>query len=923
MDNLAALKRELPTEGLYCVAVLKPDGKFAHRWWSSVEQASSNADALDAKGEIVFVAQASFATNESRKGTNALKVRSFWMDIDCGPGKPFVDQFAGINALKAFLDQTGLPMPTVINSGNGLYTKWILTEDILPDQWKATANILKQLTLSYGFEVDQSRTGDVTSVLRPIGTHNRKRGACKPVHAVRRVDNVDYSHFASLVQRAAAARDIKATALLPPTAYTGLNDEFISGLEGPPCSGVEAAKHCAQLARFRDTLGNIPEPEWYAGIGVLRHCEEGEALIQEWSMGYDGYSPDATRAKIDQHQMPPTTCQHYGQLNITGCVGCKHNGKIKTPIVLGRKNDKVDVTKEDDTRCEMPCGFAVRDNGIYFEADELRVYPYDIYPTLLAWDDSLGYETLTIRHKTPHNGWKSFAMRSGALHDKKSAVMLLNDNHVQLTGSEEKKLMLTYLEQYEAKLRAKRSLTKLYAQMGWREEDGELAFVLGNYRYAKGKAPEQVGFAKNVPEVAKSFKSFGDLHSWINMTDVFGAPGMVPHYFPFLAGAFGSLLLRFTGYEGALISCVGDSGSGKTLLARIIQSVYGDSGRLMMLRDDTKNSLVARLGVYGSLPVTIDEVTNIDAMELSDLVYRITQGRDKARLSRNGSERNILNHWNTIAVTSSNSSLIEKLSSVKTDASAEINRVMEIYVNHNEALSREVATEVYRTINQNYGLAGPLFVQYLIDHAGEHRDQIDKISALVVEKAECKNEERFQVAVAACTLYGGIIAHKLGLIKHDMRTVTPWIIDQLKGMRTIKKEVVSDSVSVLGGFLGRFASNGIVVGSATAGSPSNTPHGQIVYRYEMETGRCFIARDFLRTELAKNHTDFTKLRADLKSMNVLLNADRRKTLTAGLAAFTGAQQLCWELDMNHPAVGNIVARIANPPSAAHLRSVGL
>ena len=913
----------LPREGLYCVAVLKTDGKFAHRWWSSVEQAKISAEALDAKGEIVFIAQASFATNQSRKGINALKVRSFWMDIDCGPGKPFADQVAGINALKLFLNQTGLPMPTVVNSGNGLYTHWILTEDILPDQWKATATILKQLTLSYAFEVDQSRTGDVTSVLRPIGTHNRKRGACKPVYAIKEQPPVEYSHFASLVQRAAAARDIKTEVLLPPSAYAGLNDEFISGLEGPPSFGVEAAKHCAQLARFRDKLGDIPEPEWYAGIGVLRHCTEGEALIQEWSMGYDGYSPEATRAKIDQHQMPPTTCQHYGQINPTSCIGCQHNGKIKTPIVLGRKNEKVEVNKDDPDRCEPPCGFAIRENGIYFEADELRIYPYDLYPTLLAWDDSLGYETLTLRHKTPHNGWKSFAMRAGALHDRKSAVMLLNDNHVQLTGVEEKKLMLTYLEQYEAKLRAKRSLTKLYAQMGWREEEGELVFVLGNYRYTKNKPPEQVGFAKNVPEVAKSFKPQGSLEAWVNGTAIFGEPGMEPHAFPFIAGAFGSLGLRFTGYEGALISCVGDSGSGKTLTARVIQSVYGDSGKLMMLRDDTKNSLVARLGVYGSLPVTIDEVTNIDAMELSDLVYRITQGRDKARLSRNGSERNILNHWNTIAVTSSNSSLIEKLSSVKTDASAEINRVMEIYINQNETLNRETATELYRAISQNFGVAGPIFVQYMVDHADEHRDAIDKISALLVEHAGCMNEERFQVAVSATQLYCGNIAYKLGLIKFDMKALTPWVINQLKGMRSVKKEVVSDSISVLGGFLGRYASNGVVLGAANAGTPINTPHGQVVYRYEEETGRCYIARDFLRTDMAKSHTDFTKLRSDLKSMGVLVNPDRRKTLTAGLATFTGAQQLCWELDMKHPLVGNIVARIADPPSAAHLRSVGI
>lgn len=333
----------LPSEGLYCVAVLKPEGKFQHRWWSAIEQARTSALALDAAGETVFIAQASFQTSESRKAVNACRVRSFWFDIDCAPigvidsTKPFADQREGAAALRLFLDETGLPMPYVVNSGNGLYAHFILTQDILPDQWKATANILKKVTDAYGFKVDDTRTADLSSVLRPIGTHNRKRGANKPVHLVRESAPIDYTHFASLVQRAADAKKIDTTQLSAPTAYTGLNDEFVSGIgEGPPCSGAEAANHCAQLARFRDKLGDIPEPEWYAGIGVLRHCVEGEALIQEWSMGHPDYSPDGTRTKIEQHQMPPTTCQHYGGINPTGCVGCRHNGKIKTPIVLGR-----------------------------------------------------------------------------------------------------------------------------------------------------------------------------------------------------------------------------------------------------------------------------------------------------------------------------------------------------------------------------------------------------------------------------------------------------------------------------------------------------------------------------------------------------------------------------------------------------------
>lgn len=903
----------LPHEGLYCVATPNKTGGFAHRWASSHADVETLVKTLDEAGLTVFVAQASYYTPESRKAANACKVRSFWMDIDCGEGKPFADQGAGARALRDFCKLADLPLPTVVNSGNGLYSHWVLTEDILPDQWKAIATILKKLTVAFDFEVDQSRTADLASVLRPVGATHRK-GEPKPVHAIHVAPPVEFSHFASLLQRAAASKKIEAPALLPPTRFEGLNDDFTSGIgDGPPCSGVEAAKHCAQLAKMRDKAGDIPEPEWYASIGVLRHCAEGEALIQEWSIGHPDYDPDKTRAKIEQHILPPTTCEHFGNVNPAGCTGCKHTGKIKTPIVLGRVLAKVAVAEVAEDRVEMPCGFTLNKEGIFYEADSLRVTAHDIYPVKVAWDDSLGFETVTFRHNTAHDGWMDFTIRTGFMRDMKTFLTALADNHVYPIGKDETKLMATYLELYTAKLKAQRHLTRLYAQMGWREEPDGLVFILGTHRFKAGVPPEEVGFAKNVPEVARSYKVAGDLETWVGTTRCFGAPKMEGHYFGFLAGGFAAPLLRMTGYDGAMVCLVGQSGVGKTLGARHIQSVYGDPGRLMMLRDDTKNSLVARLGVYGSLPVTIDEVTNIDPMDLSDLVYRITQGRDKARLSRNGTERNILNHWNTIAVVSSNSSLVEKLASVKSDASAEINRVLEYFVHANEALNREAATEVYRTINQNYGHAGRIYIQYLVDHAAEHRMNIDAISEMLVDRAGCRDEERFWVAVCAATLYSGIIAHKLGLVAHDMKALTPWVIELLRGMRASKGDVVQDCVSLLGGFLATNAANGVVMGTS-AGTASLRDVGRtVVYRYEMDTGRCFISRDFLRTELARTRADFTKFRAELKSLGVLVNAEKRKTLTAGLAGYPAAQQVCWELDMRVPILGNIVARVVESP----------
>jgi uncharacterized protein (DUF927 family) len=218
-------------------------------------------------------------------------------------------------------------------------------------------------------------------------------------------------------------------------------------------------------------------------------------------------------------------------------------------------------------------------------------------------------------------------------------------------------------------------MTMLMNQMGWKtDNEGKPFFVLGQKIFYHDGTIKDASLARHVPSAAKGFRSAGDLNLWAEATKLLDQPGMEPYAFALLCG-FAAPLTKFTGFAGALVSMVGDSGIGKTLMLRFNQSIYGFHEDLIMLKDDTRNALISRLGTYGNLPMAIDEVTNQDGLELSEFVYRITQGRDKVRLTKNSEERKVINNWNTLACVSTNSSLIDKLSGLKHDASAEINRV--------------------------------------------------------------------------------------------------------------------------------------------------------------------------------------------------------------------------------------------------------
>ena len=120
-----------------------------------------------------------------------------------------------------------------------------------------------------------------------------------------------------------------------------LDEAALRSPDFAPASASRIADQCRQLAQFRDTKGNIAEPLWYAGLCVLTRCVESERIAHEWSSGHPGYSVAETQKKFAHalRDSGPTTCARFESLNPEGCKNCSRKGLIKSPIVLGRRDD--------------------------------------------------------------------------------------------------------------------------------------------------------------------------------------------------------------------------------------------------------------------------------------------------------------------------------------------------------------------------------------------------------------------------------------------------------------------------------------------------------------------------------------------------------------------------------------------------------
>jgi hypothetical protein len=844
------------------------------------------------------------------------------MDIDCGPGKPFPTQVAGVVALKKFLKDTLLPPPLVESSGNGLYVHWVLDEAIDPQRWKVVGQKLKALAKHHKFEIDPVRTADNASVLRPMGVHNRKDPLNpKLTRIIFDAPNTSFSAFTAAVTAASARVKIPLQGLIAPKEFKGLNDAFASGIgdNHPPSSAHKVADKCRAARVMRDTLGNIAEPVWYDLLGVLRHCEEGDDVVQEWSSGHPDYSPAATEEKLEHHKasgVGPTTCQKIGADDATLCVGCPHAGKIKSPIVLGYPDAELVATITEEEQRSLPQGFLRTEDGLFidFGGAPERFYPEDLYPVSIGMDHSKGYEVVTIRHRLPITGlYHEFNVRSALLLKPADFLMAMADEHVQVQGNDSRKHMMSYMDQYMAQLRATRRMNDIYTQMGWTEhpETGDLAFVLGDQIYRADEEPVKGGMSKLASAAVAAFHQKGNLETWKASTRHLSAPGMESLAFSFAAEAFGAPLMRFTGHSGALIAMVGATGLGKTMTGSWGLSTYGKPGDLVLQKDDTAASVISRLGIYGSLPAYIDEVSNMTPEALSDLVYRVTQGKDRNRLTQTGVERGGRTSWNTLAVVSSNHPLTDKLAALKTDSSAELNRILELTIPTTSVLGSATWAEIHNAVTNNYGQAGPIYIQYLVDHQAEHAEKLRKLITELERRTDALQAERFWIAAAAVAIYGGLIAKKLGLIEMNIGRMIDWIVALIRGQRETKNDLVASDLDLLGQFLDHNAAGILVTGrDLTSGMVVmlKEPRGAINGRVYWEENKLFISRQELRGWLAKNFASYTALKNYLISVGALVSTDRRKVLGAG-THYAGSSVPCWEIDLSMPALGRVAAKI--------------
>ena len=946
MDRYEFLSLVLPSQsfGTYVSHIQLTTGPRFNTHCPTLQQLADYCANQSALGHTLYFALGAFQNNleynEETGRNKCLRTKEFAhafktiaLDIDCGEGKPYATQAEGVAALKAFLVHTKLPAPLLNSSGNGLHCYWPLENSIPRSEWEQITTPLFDLVSALDFKVDTSKIKDASMVLRPLDTTNWKKTGAKPVQCL--------TPAYSTLHKPDTLRGIITTALPKGAAKTTtrqapasqqlspLMQAAMASIEkdSPPAIGSLIESRCAAVQRGAFEGGKTAdEPLWYALMGMSAFCENREALVEKWAGGHPDYTLEGSIAKGNQWLKStdgkPPVCAHFETLVPSACANCKYKGKITTPLQTGRPEPKAVVSGANDPRpfAEPQEPFRRTAKGVIAIVDgvALTVLDYDMFPSHIIIDPANDYEEIEWVWKKPHMGHKRIRIRSGILFGDSGSdvIKALGDKGIMVSDKAQQQRVSVYMKAYARSLQQYQETVQLYNAFGWKH-DGN-SFVLGAtefYRKPDGTVEQrETGVAKAITDKGLDSRVVpkGDLEKWKTWTGVFKAPGMELHQLG-LGVAFAAPLLRFTGLHGFCISLLGESGAGKSLALDWCNSVYGDPRALGMKKEDTKLSIVQRMGIMSNMPVTLDEMSLAEPDFVQDVTYWSTQGQDKNRATEA-----VANFWQLPMLMNSNKSIVDKITVRNADCEPILMRLLEFSVSTPKLLeSGDWGYRMAAALAENHGLAGREYIRFLLEMGPVKLREEIELRKHYVERhynIEFKGNERYWAVAITLMDLGLYFADKAGLIQFDFHKGIEAAVAGVKESRTSVKATNNDAFDMVSMILNENIGRTITVrynadGFPFAPAPEMLPRQEVFLRKEIYMGKnstitrgfMYFDRGYLRSWLVNKGYDFNKLRIGLQEDHALYMPSKNGMVSMGKdSPLVLGRVSCIGIDLSHP-----------------------
>ena len=937
MENFDLIDHVVPSGGWYCAIGIPPNKKAPpiHKFTESREELQKHFDAFADAGKHVYFGLAKYSgdallpkdSGGGRKVKNAISFKSFWLDIDCGKGKSkeletstgqpkgYENKPDAEAALESFCELVDLPPPTLVDSGNGWHAYWALDEELPKEQWLPISARLKQVCINQEFHVDP-QVFDAARMLRVPGTLNLKFDPPSSVVVKRKAPPVSVEFMRKVLGVKATVPLATSSPQPNPAPGGGSTDPFeLPSVENtlPATESSYSFKKimqkgklgCNQLIHAYQNRATLSEPMWWNALSIAQHCSDRDEAIHVLSKGHPDYDRDTVERKAANIKFAHS-CETFAKEYPAGCKGCIHSkgaDKIFTPKELGE-----DIKEDANPTFVLPPKYYRGEHGGIYTRNEkgipIEVFKYDFYITERLQDTALGHVT-AFAVEWPLDGLSNFDIPNEKL-TKQDIRKQLSRNGLVVEDTQAPHL-ITYVLRYIKYLQTQKEFKVMHDQFGWKENYTK--FVVGEKEIV-GDDVYHTRTSSATQGETPHFHSKGTIEKWAESFELYNKPGMEVPLFAALTG-FGSPLLEFTGQKGAVINLVhSTSGTGKTTILRMVNSVCGQPEMLLGSPDDKYLARMQKLGVLNNVAHTIDELTNLEADRISDFLYACSQGKGRERMeSQKNANRINKTTWRAVTVTSNNAGFSQKLAGLKHQADGELMRLIEFNVPPSTIIPADIAAKMFdHQLMKNYGVAIVPFIQYVINNLDQVQKTLAEVKARIDKRCKLASRERNWSAILAVNFTAGIIIDTLGIAKVNtvrlFDVICP-LVDQMKLDITPPKD---NDALIMTEFLYHARGKALVVNSQAdqrtgkAFAPEVVPvnKGKPHVRFEPDTRILYLPTGVFRQYCLSEQIDYTQLIKRYRKIGFCTSKEADPVaIDRGMDFTTGAVR-CNQFDCNHP-----------------------
>ena len=782
MTSQEFLATVLPSSGVYCTAEIST-AKREHVFVNTIDELYNAAMAFDGKGYNTFFALASFDDKKKRTADSALKMRSLFLDIDCGKGKDYENKGQAATALDLFLGNTdlnNLGTPFIISSGGGLHVYFPFEEEVDVAVWKPVAENLKRLAKKHGFNIDASVTGDSARILRVPDTHNYKEAKPRKVSIKVKGTIFNFEALANHLREAVGEQSYES---LPPLQLPGQRPKLTPNANSVKLIENSATffkniKTCAQINYYKEhATEDGMEPLWRGVLSIAKYCDDGE----EEGLAISAMHPyDTGRHNEKWHAIKgPYGCLKFDEANPGVCETCPHYNKFTNPLALGREI-KVDVeqkeivvervqeeeavlTPQTVTRPTPPKGFAFGSNGGIFmdrlvdEEDgsgkkrkQTMLLPYDMFAVDIL--NSNGDHLVHLLAFRPEGAVDILIPQKSIVSKDETVKALANQNVIAAYGSGNDKHLFEYIRGCVEFISANKRAVKVPNSCGWQPDN---TFVY-NSRILSYNGSEVYVPTPALDNINQSTVPTGTIENWRKVFNMLIAKEEWSVLAMSLVGP-ASLLMNFTKFNGCVYHLgSSESGMGKSLALELAASFFGHPERYRVTQSTSIVASQQRQGLLNSLPFIIDETTSKSREDfewLPEFLLDLTQGKGKDRMKQGSNEERInTSTWKLLVLLSSNTHVMDFLSGARKHASqGEMFRILELQMNRKLKWTTEEG-KTLGLLKDNFGVVGLEFIRWLVQNRETAKEVLMKTQANLETEFETNADERYWTAGNACIL---------------------------------------------------------------------------------------------------------------------------------------------------------------------------